>query len=243
MIINPLNVVRLLLVSISSIYVTETPVIEAERELKDHIQKLLLDSIFYYNGLEVTEETYLDYEEPYKLHSFEIIENDEEAWSKDNLNSRLQCSNDDADFDSSYKRRAVEYWRHWDTNESYERNNKKRNRSLKSVQSKFRRVSSERQLRRWDEQLQSGGNRIEKLSHISKFTHDKFTAAVESGFMVHDIDLKRWALQAQKEIGNLNPIFKASHSWISRFKKSHRIVSRKVTKFVTKKTLEDSADL
>ncbi|XP_071572277.1 uncharacterized protein [Temnothorax nylanderi] len=61
--------------------------------------------------------------------------------------------------------------------------------------------------------------------------------------MVHDIDLKRWALQAQKEIGNLNPIFKASPSWIARFKKSHRIVSRKVTKFVTRKTLEDSVDL
>jgi len=78
MIINPLNVVRLLLVSISSIYLTETPVTEKEIELKENIQKLLLDSIFHYNGLEVTEEIYLDFEEPYKLHSFEIIEDDEE---------------------------------------------------------------------------------------------------------------------------------------------------------------------
>jgi len=241
MIINPLNVVRLLLVSISSIYLTETPVIEAEIELKENIQKLLLDSIFHYNGLEVTEETYLDYEEPYKLHSYEIIEDDEEAWNEDYLNSHAQCSNDNADFDSSYRRRAVEYWRNWDTNEKSD--NKKRYRSLQSVQSKFRRVSSERQLRRWDEQLQSGGNRREKFSYISKFTHDKFTAAVESGFMIHDIDLKRWALQAQEEIGNLNPIFKASPSWVARFKKSHRIVSRKVTKFVTKRTIEDSVNL
>lgn len=239
MIINPLNVVRLLLVSINSIYLTETPVTEAEVELKENIKKILLDGVFHYNGLEVTEEIYLDYEEPYKLHSFEIIEDDEEAWNEDNLNSHPHCSNDDTNFDSSYKRRAVEYWRHRDTDE----NDKKRNRPLKVVQSKFRRVSSERQLRRWEEQIQSGGSRIEKLSYISKFTHDKFTAAVESGFMVHDIDLKRWALQAQEEIGNLNPIFKASHSWIARFKKSHRIVSRKVTKFVTRRTLEDSVDL
>jgi len=28
-------------------------------------------------------------------------------------------------------------------------------------------------------QLHSGGNPVEKLSYISKFTHDKFTAAVE----------------------------------------------------------------
>jgi len=53
--------------------------------------------------LEITEETYLDYQEPCKLHKSEIIE-DEEAWSEDNLNSQPQCSNDDADFDSSYKR-------------------------------------------------------------------------------------------------------------------------------------------
>jgi len=44
------------------------------------------------------------------------------------------------------------------------KNNNKRNRLLKSlVQHQFRRVSSERQLRR----LHSGGNRIEKLSYIS----------------------------------------------------------------------------
>jgi len=47
------------------------------------------------------------------------------------------------------------------------------------VQNKFKRVSSERQLRRWEEQLHSGGNRIEKLSYISKFTHVKFTATVQ----------------------------------------------------------------
>jgi len=86
--------------------------------------------------LEVTEEIYLDYEEPYKLRSFEIIEDDEEAWNEDNLNSHPHCSNDDTNFDSSYKRRAVEYWRHRDTDENS--NDKKRNRPLKVVQSKFR---------------------------------------------------------------------------------------------------------
>ena len=64
--------------------------------------------------MEITEKIYLDYQEPCKLHKSEIIE-DEEAWSEDNLNSHPQCSNDDADFDSSYKRWAVEYWQNWDT--------------------------------------------------------------------------------------------------------------------------------
>jgi len=55
------------------------------------------------------EEIYLDYQELYKLHNSEIIKDVEEAWSEDNLNSHSQYSNDDADFDSSYKTRAVEY--------------------------------------------------------------------------------------------------------------------------------------
>ena len=46
---------------------------------------------------------------------------------KDNLNSHPQCSNDDADFDSSYKRRAVEYWK-WDNKEN--NNNNKSNHPL-----------------------------------------------------------------------------------------------------------------
>jgi len=81
------------------VYLTETPVTETEIELKENIQKLLLDSIFHYNGLEVTKEIYLDYQEPYKLipdiQNSEIIEDKAEAWSEDNLNSHLQCSNDD----------------------------------------------------------------------------------------------------------------------------------------------------
>jgi len=111
------------------------------------------------------------------------------------------------------------------------------------MQHKFRKISSECQLRRWEEQLQSDGSRTDKLAYIFKFTYDKFTAAVESGFMVHDIDIKRWALQAQEEIGNLNAIFKATHSWVSRFKKTHPIVSRKITNFVTRKILEDFINL
>jgi len=58
------------------------------------------------------------------------------------------------------------------------------------MQNKFRRVSSERQFRYWEEQLFSGGNHIEKLFYISKFTHDKFTTA-ESGFILHDIDFQK----------------------------------------------------
>jgi hypothetical protein len=46
---------------------------------------------------------------------------------------------------------------------------------------------------------------------------------------VHDINLKKWAIQKSREL-NIN--FKASNSWINRFKNKYRIRSRKITKFI-----------
>ena len=50
--------------------------------------------------------------------------------------------------------------------------------------------------------------------------------------MIHDIDITRWALQAQQQVNLLG--FKASHEWVRRFKLAQQIVSRKVMKFIKK---------
>ena len=50
---------------------------------------------------------------------------------------------------------------------------------------------------------------------------------------------RQWALKAYKELGDNSMVFKASRKWIYNFEKAHRIVSRKVTMFITRKTLED----
>ena len=51
------------------------------------------------------------------------------------------------------------------------------------------------------------------------------------------------ALRAYNDEGNKHILFKASRSWVYNFKKVHHIVSRKITKFVTRKTLEDDEKL
>ena len=66
---------------------------------------------------------------------------------------------------------------------------------------------------------------------------------VQSIHDVHDRDLRRWALKAYNAEGNKNILFKVSRSWVHNFKKAHHIVSRKITKFVTRKTLEDDEKL
>ena len=115
----------------------------------------------------------------------------------------------------------MEYW-----------NSGKRKRlGLKCVQSKFKRVTSEKQLRNWAEQTKSGGTRTDKLHRITKFTLEQFSNAVQTNLMVHDNDLRRWAIQASMQ-ENLES-FKASRYWLWTFKGTYNIVSRKVTTFVT----------
>ena len=55
---------------------------------------------------------------------------------------------------------------------------------------------------------------------------------------VHDSDLKRWALKTAKDL--FDTTFTASDHWVRQFKIRHNIVSRKITKLVTKREIEDS---
>ena len=119
----------------------------------------------------------------------------------------------------------------------------KKYRILSTVQHNFRLMSSERQLRRWAIQIETGGNKREVLMRISEYVLNEFRSAVNTGRIVHDRDLRRWALKAYNDEGNKNILFKASRSWVNNCKKVHHIVSRKIRKFLTRKTLEDDEKL
>ena len=59
-------------------------------------------------------------------------------------------------------------------------------------------MTSIQQLYRWKDQVEAGGDRHEKLYQVSKYTLDKFQEANAFKIAVHDIDLKRSALQKKK---------------------------------------------
>lgn len=61
---------------------------------------------------------------------------------------------------------------------------------------------------------------------------------MEQGISLHDADLRYQALRICREKNYLDE-FKASPSWILRFKRDHRLCSRKITRFVSKKTFAD----
>ena len=94
---------------------------------------------------------------------------------------------------------------------------------------------------RWEETVNRGGTRREKLLQISEYVYNKFVDGIETHAIIHDLDLRRWALQANEETGLEN--FKASRHWIWNFKRTYKIVSRKVNKFITRSYGTDTAQL
>jgi len=234
---NPKNIVKLLQKAFDQPeYNLESIITEDEKVFSSHLEVLIKDSI----GNSFFVETYdsLDFEDTNQiLEPCAIVDgndnNDDLIEIEGNLSFNLSDNTFSRDIEDNYKQKAVEYWK----------SGKIRKLKLKTVQSKFNRVTSNRQLYRWEKQISNGGNRIEKLKEISEFVLNRFNEAVEKSVTVHDLDLRRWALQARDKISFPSRLFNASTKWVHMFKQKHRIVSRKINKFVTKKSIENKEKL
>lgn len=226
MLVNPINVLQLLLITFQGLQLENTPVTRQEIELSEKLEKILLDAMNEFNGVEIVEEETLGFQEPYKDIAMQIVEDNDKLWGLSDDDDK--CTTDSEGLTHDYKTRAVEFWR----------SGQGKNLALKTVQNRFRKVKSITQLKRWAHTLNKGGTYKEKIGRICQFVLENFKNSVDAGHIIHDIDLQRWALQAQKDIGYEDIRFKASAHWVSNFKRAHRIVSRKINKFITKKTLE-----
>lgn len=229
-----MNVINLLLVSFQALNINESPITSKEIEVKEKIEDFLLSAMKEFNEVDVVVDESLDFQETFKNCETQIIEDRDWTATNQEVNFPTQaCTSDSDEVSFEYKKQAVEYWR----------SGKTKNLSVESVRQKFKKVQSDRQLRRWAHTINQGGTYREKIGRICDFTLENFKAAVDGGFIVHDNDLKKWALQAKKELGFEDFRFKASNKWVLDFKTAHRIVSRKINKFITKKTLETREEL
>ncbi|XP_071573356.1 uncharacterized protein [Temnothorax nylanderi] len=226
---NPYNVIMLLSATFTAFNYSPSPTTSEEEEVKENIERVLLD--IQNQEFDVEEEETLGFYDIYEIPEPERVDLFEEDDGKVYLPEEVTCSSVEATISSDYKRQAVEYWR----------SGKTRGRSLEGVKRRYKKVTSIRQLARWESQISEGGSRMEKLERISAYTLNCFNEALERGIIIHDIDIARWASRAQEEENVAG--FKASETWVKRFKITHNIVSRKITKFVTRKSLLSKEDL
>ena len=69
---------------------------------------------------------------------------------------------------------------------------------------------------------------------------NRFNEAKLKKLSVYDRDIRRWALLKAQAVNLIG--FKASEKWLREFKSKHRIVSRKITKFVSKSDVVNRSD-
>jgi len=97
--------------------------------------------------------------------------------------------------------------------------------------------NSAAKIKRIREFIDQGGHRLSKLDQVKNLVYTKFRDARDRLLPVHRHDLKAWSIDAAKIVKLEN--YKASPSFLQDLKLRFRISSRKVTKFVTKKTRTD----
>jgi hypothetical protein len=118
----------------------------------------------------------------------------------------------------------------------------KKKRKFETVRNRYKSdVKYPIDLVRYKRDVENNGTRSEKLSRVHFKVYDEFKEAKLNNLIVHDENLRRWALQAAREIGLDG--FKASPTWIQKFKKMFGIVSRKITKIVTIKSTMCEAEM
>lgn len=96
----------------------------------------------------------------------------------------------------------------------------------------FRRIKDFSYIKRFREYIAKSGSKIDKLLRLKEKVFEYFQTARNMHLPVHDINLKRWALQIANEISLED--FCASPFWLVHFKREYKITSRKITKFVSR---------
>ncbi|GMR43536.1 hypothetical protein PMAYCL1PPCAC_13731, partial [Pristionchus mayeri] len=81
-------------------------------------------------------------------------------------------------------------------------------------------------------------NKVDGFNLLAADLKKKFDEKIEKGVPIHDRDIRAMA-KSLNRLGDYRISFKVSRSWITRWKRHHNLVSRKVTKYVTKKSVKD----
>jgi hypothetical protein len=211
-----------------------------EQRLVDQLYQIL-DDVATSSSYQVENESTLDYDDWFEdSHDDEndVTEVDEENDPTFDGSDNEEDRGDDAllmTFFLEYMKNVVDFY------DAIDETTGKRKQTWKNVQHRFKRVRHLRYLSRFRKYLKDHGTKKQKLDDIDTFVFERFEAARENCLSIHDIDLKRWALQRAQQQSLLE--FAASKHWITTFKHRHGIVSRKTTKFVTKHALDDAEEI
>ncbi|CAF1352980.1 unnamed protein product [Didymodactylos carnosus] len=226
---------------------------EVAKHLHDHVESILESSQYSFES-----EHTIDFNDDSNTEQLqdneeedENDEEEEEVEEDDEEDEQQQMNNDDEQFDEEFMEVDNDQHHHLQKEFSipymkqaidfYDQINDKTGRkshSWKAFQHRFPKVKNRSFIERFRKYLESSGTKNQKLDQINQYTYNKFKKARSEFHFVHDIHLKRWALQKAREINDRTS--EASDSWILHFKRRHALCSRKVTKLITQREVVDA---
>ncbi|GAU91459.1 hypothetical protein RvY_03707 [Ramazzottius varieornatus] len=253
--VNPMNVMKLLEEDYKQLFQLDGQPSEADKQLKELVKEFMDVKINRSGSSSLALEEDLQYElqtdmqtfdEFEKLVANQLAEPDENPSQEDKvepLSSGTEPSSNEFHVPRipnpkqpprnavtlDYKKRSVAFWRNVAT---------KKRRSLSCVQTKFKKVTSIRQLQEWERHVAEGGSRYDKLKALRLETGKQFFLAKQKPHIVKDMDIRRWAVTANRTIGLVG--FTASPDSVGKLKRYYGIVHRKITKFVTDKYIQEA---
>ncbi|EGT31815.1 hypothetical protein CAEBREN_19303 [Caenorhabditis brenneri] len=117
------------------------------------------------------------------------------------------------------------------------RNGSTKRRLPSSMYTKFRFLKTENDLRRLVKYEKLGEVKPDKkcvIAFISAKLYEKTLDAIRAGHILHDDTLRSMIAEIKDEF-RIDTEFYGSHNWVNAWKRAHRISSRKITTFVSKK--------
>ena len=112
-----------------------------------------------------------------------------------------------------------------------------RGRSWKVIHNRFKAVTNRQCIPRFRKYLEHHGTKRQKTQNLDESVFKKFAEARQKSLVVHDLDIQRWGLKVAKEIKLAE--FHASHGWLENFKYRHKLISLKITNFLSHHQVEN----
>ena len=113
---------------------------------------------------------------------------------------------------------------------------RKRRRSWKSIHNRFKSIPSQTYISNFRHYLERHGTKWQKAQKVDELVFKKVIEAREKGLAVHDLDVQRSSLKIARNL-KLDD-FQGSHYWLGNFKTRLKLVSSKITNFVSHHEVE-----
>lgn len=103
-------------------------------------------------------------------------------------------------------------------------------------------IPDQSRLYQWKKEVQNP-SKLQKFRMINKDVYEQLKEARKSYKILRSSHLRAWALQKCQEFNDSSFQFKASKTWLDRFKSSNRISSRKINQLISKREVKSAEEI